>query len=706
MENKIAHVKVTPRLATAISLSCSLLLTACATIGIGDSGGAAQITPLSKVTYDGNSNDLLTGGLGKTGLLAAAPPALADNNKPSVTELRTRAIHANYRAIVDPSPAGGFTRFFGPNIDLLGKDTLGEGKIAGDEYLAIVRIGQASATVMVQVPRQLNKANPCIVTAASSGSRGIYGAIGTAGDWGLKRGCVVAYTDKGTGTGFHLLSTNQTLDWNGVLGPVSAANASFKAPGADVVLKAYADAQPNRVAVKQAHDQQNGERLWGQFTLAAVRYALTVLNGLEDDRKGKYSASNVLVIASSISNGAYAALQAAEQDAEGLIDAVVATEPNVSIAQHKGYGIQQGNKAIPVVGLSLLNYTTLLNLYTPCAALDPSLATSALNVIPVPLREARCAALVAAGYLKSTTVAAQAAESITKLLDQGIAPESLTLLPSHYTINVYQSISVAYAMQYGRFGVTEELCGYSYAATAPANVPQGANRPLTAAGTALLFASSNGIVPTGGINLVNQKADGGPTEDRASVVAGKADMNTAGAICLREVATGRQADGSELKDPIRKAWANRVNQGLEQTQMSGKLRKKPTIIVAPRGDAVLPINHTGRAYYAINQNVDDTLVRYYEVTNTQHLDVINGVAGISNAFVPIYPYFAQSMNLMWNHLVSARQLPPSQLVRNKTRAMKDGKVEDLATANLAPISQQLDGDSLIRMRNTTLVIPE
>ena len=46
------------------------------------------------------------------------------------------------------------------------------------------------------------------MTATSSGSRGVYGAIGTAGEWGLKHGCAVAYADKGTGNGVHDLATN------------------------------------------------------------------------------------------------------------------------------------------------------------------------------------------------------------------------------------------------------------------------------------------------------------------------------------------------------------------------------------------------------------------------------------------------------------------------------------------------------------------
>ena len=61
---------------------------------------------------------------------------------------------------------------------------------------------------MVQVPDSFGIGQTCIVTAPSSGSRGVYGAIATAGEWGLKRGCAVAYTDKGTGMGVHDLSSD------------------------------------------------------------------------------------------------------------------------------------------------------------------------------------------------------------------------------------------------------------------------------------------------------------------------------------------------------------------------------------------------------------------------------------------------------------------------------------------------------------------
>jgi len=46
-----------------------------------------------------------------------------------------------------------------------------------------------------------------------------FGAIATAGEWGLKHGCAVAYTDKGTGNGAPEPTTNMVNDLRGVRTP-------------------------------------------------------------------------------------------------------------------------------------------------------------------------------------------------------------------------------------------------------------------------------------------------------------------------------------------------------------------------------------------------------------------------------------------------------------------------------------------------------
>ena len=122
-------------------------------------------------TYDGSTDDLLTAGLGKTGLASATPPAIANAAQPTAAELRRLAIYSNYRALVDMSANGGYGRFWGPNVDLNGNDTLGEGKIAGKEYLAFADNGTGTKNVslLVQIPASFNPDQPCIVTATSSG---------------------------------------------------------------------------------------------------------------------------------------------------------------------------------------------------------------------------------------------------------------------------------------------------------------------------------------------------------------------------------------------------------------------------------------------------------------------------------------------------------------------------------------------------------
>src|ERR1700681_1437513 len=57
---------------------------------------------ITRTHYDGVSNDLLTGGLGKSGLADGLHPPLPNDPKRSTAEeLRKLAIYNNYRAIVD-----------------------------------------------------------------------------------------------------------------------------------------------------------------------------------------------------------------------------------------------------------------------------------------------------------------------------------------------------------------------------------------------------------------------------------------------------------------------------------------------------------------------------------------------------------------------------------------------------------------------------
>jgi hydroxybutyrate-dimer hydrolase len=149
----------------------------------------AFLGPITSACYTAQGSDagddLLTGGLGKTGLAGPAP-GFVNPLVPTAAELRRRAIHTNYRAVLDISAAGGYGTLYGPNLDKAGNDTGTEGKIPGCEHLAYADdgSGRQNVTLMVQVPNSFDLDNACIVTATASGSRGVYGAIGASGEWG------------------------------------------------------------------------------------------------------------------------------------------------------------------------------------------------------------------------------------------------------------------------------------------------------------------------------------------------------------------------------------------------------------------------------------------------------------------------------------------------------------------------------------------
>lgn len=124
------------------------------------------------VTIHRDGDDLLTAGLGETGLRSITPPAFADAGNPTREERRRRAIWVNWKGIADLAPGGGFGEFYGSLAPVTGR-----------EYQALKRLPNAKQPhrVMLQLPDDFDTAKRCVVVSASSGSRGIYGAIALSG---------------------------------------------------------------------------------------------------------------------------------------------------------------------------------------------------------------------------------------------------------------------------------------------------------------------------------------------------------------------------------------------------------------------------------------------------------------------------------------------------------------------------------------------
>ncbi len=661
--------------------------------------------------YDGASDDLLTGGLGKEGLAKPLPP-FADPAAPTAAELRRAALYNNYRAIVDMTAGGGYGTLYGPNVAVDGTVTTGDGKIAGTEYIAYSRGAEGAdappqnVVLMVQLPASFDPRRPCIVTATSSGSRGVYGAI-SVGEWGLKRGCAVAYTDKGTGTAPHDLMNDTVALIDGTRTTAAEAGdlAHFRASITEAQRLAFNAATPNRFAFKHAHSQRNPEKDWGRFTLQAVEFAFWVLN----ERHGRVLPNglrlrtvrpeNTLVIASSLSNGGGAAIAAAELDRGGLIDGVAVSEPVVEMPVAPGVVVQRGETPQPTIAKTLYDYTSLSNLYQSCAALSPQVADApGLGLVVKAFAANRCASLRAKGLLAANTPEAQADEALTRLAQYGWEPEAAVLHASLAALEVVPAVAVSYSNALSRASVADALCGYSFAATA-ANFTVAPLDPLLLAAMA---GTGNGVPPSSGVQLVDNLNPGVPLRDLASSSPSTMtqDFNLDGALCLRKLLTGTDAHALALQ------------RGIDETRRQGDLNRRPAIIVHGRADALIPVNHTSRPYTALNKRVEGAQSRlsYVEVTNAQHFDAFIGLPavlpGYDTRYVPLHLYLIRALDAMWDHLRLGKALPPSQVVRTVPRGGTPGAAPAITPSNVPPIVAQPAPGDAITLRGRTLHVPD
>ena len=647
-------------------------LAACAFAAAVDAGQglAAEIIgePIRRA-FDGQSDDLLSAGLGAEGL-RGPPPGFADPRIPTAVELRRRAVWANYRGLADLTDAGGFGRLSGPRP--------GE-RIAGVEYLAAVRKpqGDGITTVMLQIPSGFDPAKPCLVAVASSGSRGIYGALPTAGEWGLRKGCAVVHTDKGTGTGFHDLDSGTAYR----IDLVATTDAddplvTWRAPATDALAE-WRREHPHRIAVRHAHDGENSERDWGLFLLQAVKTGFTLLQR-EYPATGDRAAitrERTLVIASGISNGGGAVLRASEADREGLLDGVVVSEPNVWSEHDPDLEIRMGTRApVTAVPSGLFDHVLLHYLLQPVAMLAPEQAT-AMTAVPDALRprlEEWAAGLTDIAFGTQETPAERAQGARRRLEGAGILREALDGGIANVSFGLWPALAEAYASAYAGLGPEASPCGMSYA---PVDAAFHA-RALTVEERARLAADSTGIPPTGGLQIV----------DDAGRFASFGSLQHL--LCMQALKT-----------------SPRLHDGLVATQATGRVRDTPLVIIHGRRDALIPVNFTSRAWYSLHRRRGGRSAHYYEIEHGHHFDAFNALPGWGERFVPMQPELLAAMNLMYARLTEGQPLPPSQVVRSHARQLIDGIPEPVTAEHLGHIRANPGADA-IRFRRGTLFIPE
>jgi hydroxybutyrate-dimer hydrolase len=444
-----------------------------------------------------DGDDLLTAGLGWEGLAAPLPPVF----DASPRALRQRAVWHNWRGIAQISTSG------------LGSGRLEQAPVPGRELHALLALpsGQQRHRVLLQLPDRFDPKQPCLVVSASSGSRGIYGAIALAGGWGLPRGCAVAYTDKGGGSDWIAPGSTRGPGLHGVLpAPVGAP------------LRFTLAAPAQHVAVPHLHSGDQPEALWGAFVRQTGAWARAQIRALVPEVAGR-SEADWRVIATGLSNGGGAVLQAAAL--EWPVDAVVAISPNV----------------LPSIGgRALFDYASEAALWLPCAAGHQALRGALLALEPS-VTEQRCASLRHAGVMPAD---GDAASAYRYLREQGWSAAALEAAVASARLDLWRAVAAGYASAYLRRGPDAMPCGYRYV------LAEGAD-------PARWWSDSSGIPPGVGVQLL-------------APASSADDPELAGLLCLRQLWEGDDAEARALRAEVERTRSGQLRTGLKVWVLHGE----------------------------------------------------------------------------------------------------------------------------------------
>ena len=546
------------------------------------------------VTTHRDHDDLLSAGLGLEGL-KGAPASFANSAQPTVQELRRRAIQTSWKGIADLGPLGGYGTVYG-----------GVSAVPGREYQAFAKIpgAQQPHRVLVQVPDHFDKAHRCLVVTASSGSRGIYGAIALAGAWGLPRGCAVACTDKGTGSGYFDYSDGSGVALNGERAKRGTAMLEFE-PSAT---------KGEGIAFKHAHSGDNPEADWGRHVLQAAQFGLAMLDRAFPDQ-APFTPQNTKIIATGLSNGGGAVLQAAGLDEHHMLAGVVALEPNVHT---------------PKRGRALYDYATEAAMWLPCALMDARFACTPFARDTKGAAHVawamRCASLYTQGLLKASSPEQQAAEAYEHLRGNGWTDQAMATAASSTALDLWRVISAAYASAYLRRGADNMPCGYRYAAIA--NGKPGLADEATRASW---WADGSGIPPGNGIGLF-----GGTDES--------VDPQLVGIECLRKLWTSDDADARALHTSVQALAAQLPRKDL------------PMWVLHGADDGLLPNAFTSEPYVAWLR-AEGRQPLYWKVPHAQHFDAFLALPGFGEKHLPLLPYGYAALDRLWAHLFQAQHWP-------------------------------------------------
>jgi hydroxybutyrate-dimer hydrolase len=388
--------------------------------------------------------------------------------------------------------------------------------------------------------------------------------------------------------------------------PAARDDSNFTADIKEGERAAFNAHTPNRFAFKHAHSQQNPEKDWGDNVLASIKFAFDMLERQVPARslqvqQAQHARDRVQRLERRRRLGARG-----RAGHEGLIDGLAVGEPNVNPKFKSSFSIKQGaGPAFFAHSKPLMDYITLVNVFQGCASLALAIA-DALNFAPSRRAAPTSRRRGCSPRRRSRSGDRSAGDHQRLRHPAGAEPGAAGLLVrQRRAVDLGDLRQHLWPLQRARQPVRLQLRGER---GVPADLPVA----LAAANEAQIFGTSNGIPPTSGLALINNAAPGGPKEDRGSTP----NQNLDGALCLRSLATAKDAVTGAALAGTPRAQARRIAEGVEDIRASGKLRRVPAVFVTGRNDGILPPNFTSRAYFGLNNVVDgsSSSLRYYEVT--------------------------------------------------------------------------------------------
>ncbi|MGN6478949.1 3-hydroxybutyrate oligomer hydrolase family protein, partial [Luteibacter sp.] len=315
-------------------------------------------------------------------------------------------------------------------------------------------------------------------------------------------------------------------------------------------------------------------------------------------------------------------LRAAGDDAEGLLDAVVALEPNMHVECH---------------GRAFYDYANEAAVYLPAALAAPefdNVPFARVGIASPPAWALRCAALRAHGKLSGSTPHAQAAEALAMLRASGWRDEALKVAASSASLDLWRAVSVAYASAYLRREAGQMPCGFSYRIQRAAAVPS----PIDAVLRAAWWADGSGVPPHAGLAL-----EGGADFSL--------DPTLPGCLCLRELWTGQGSDALTLREGVAATAAALPREGL------------PVLVVHGAEDGLIPVAFSSEPYVAWLRAHGRSPV-FWKVPHAQHFDVFLAFPDFGDRHAPLLPFGYAALDRAWAHITAGRPLPEDALVRD------------------------------------------